>query len=88
MVSLASEKEEEEEAVNYELETIFENGSKRSFSLSHSSEPMGYYHEFPLFFDLLQQAVPEMSAGWLPGDQSLTSVGLPTGWTMQLMDNG
>ena len=89
MVSLASEKEEEEEeAVNYELETIFENGSKRSFSLSQPPEPKGNNHENPLFFDLLPQAVPEMSAGWLPGDQSLTSVGLPPGWTMQLMDNG
>lgn len=29
-----------------------------------------------------------MVSGWLPGDQSLTSSGLPTGWTMQLMDNG
>lgn len=88
VVSLASEKAEEDEAVNSELETIFENGSKRTFSLSHPPEPKGNNHENPLFFDLLPQAVPEMSAGWLPGDQSLTSVGLPPGWTMQLMDNG
>merc|ERR1719266_2766246 len=34
VVSLASEKAEEEEVVNTELETIFENGSKRTLSLS------------------------------------------------------
>jgi hypothetical protein len=38
--------------------------------------------------DLLLQAVPEMTAGWLPGDRGLSSAGLPAGWTMQRMDNG
>jgi len=71
---------------NSELETIFENTK----SLSHSPEKKmnKNNHENPLFFDLLPQAAPCMVSGWLPDDQSLTNEGLPTGWSMQLMDNG
>ena len=51
----------------------------------------GYFPDYildPSVIDCTGQAVPEMVAGGLPGDQRLTSSGLPTGWTMQLMDNG
>ena len=44
--------------VNAELETIFENGSKKSFLLSEPPAPRGNNHENPLFFDLLPQVSP------------------------------
>ena len=53
-------------------------------SSGSASGPVKHNHENPLFFDLLPAARPEMSAGWLPPDQQMSSEGLPEGWSMQV----
>ena len=66
--------------INSDLETIFENARSDSEEVIHNK----HNHENPLFFDLLPAARPEMTAGWLPQDQQMSSEGLPEGWSMQV----
>ena len=66
-----------------ELETIFENA--RSTSDSPDGLPKNISVENPLFFNILPGENPDLD-DFLP--PNLSDDGPPSGWTMQVMDNG
>ena len=70
-----------------ELETIFEHSKSENQSCNGSNKAK-HNHENPLFFDVMPQAVSELTSSWYPERTDVKCPELPEGWNMQATESG